>query len=171
MQRYPRHECKSIFSVWLLSNFFLQTKMVWIGKIKPDKNHCKLTKRRRSISIDITVTALWLRCSSSSDFTHKCKESKYIPLHIINSKHFCSFQYLFNKISYDQKHISYQYYLLFTLAWREMSSLILDSYLNIKQFFWKFRFFNHWPAFWPFWYPTLASCNMHSNIWKKNLNC
>ena len=58
MQRYPRHECKSNFSVWLLSNFFLQTKMVWIGKIKPDKNHCKLTRRRRSISIDITVTAL-----------------------------------------------------------------------------------------------------------------
>ena len=54
--------------------------------------HCKLTRRRRSNSIDITVTALLLRCSSCSDFTHKCKKSKFIVLHITSSKHFYSFQ-------------------------------------------------------------------------------
>ena len=80
----------------------------------------KLTRRRKSISIDITVTALWLYCSSSSDFAYKCKKSKYIRLHIINSKHFCSFQYLFSKRSYDKKHISYQSYSHFTLVWRVM---------------------------------------------------
>ena len=54
--------------------------------------HCKLTRRRRSNSIDITVRTLWPHCSSSSDFTHKSKKSKFIWLHIKNSKHFCSFQ-------------------------------------------------------------------------------
>ena len=53
-------------------------------------DHCKLTRRRRSNSIDITVTALWLRCSFSSDFMYMWKKSKFIRLHIINSKHFCS---------------------------------------------------------------------------------
>ena len=47
--------------------------------------------RRRSNSIDNTVTTLWLRCSSSSDFTHNCNISKFIRLHTTNSKHFCSF--------------------------------------------------------------------------------
>ena len=32
--------------------------------------HCKLTRRRRSYSIVITFTTLWLRCSSSSYFIH-----------------------------------------------------------------------------------------------------
>ena len=53
-------------------------------------DHCKLTRRRRSNSIDITVTALWLRCSFSSDFMYMWKKNKFIRLHIINSKHFCS---------------------------------------------------------------------------------
>ena len=59
--------------------------------------HCKLTRRRRSNSIYITVTTLWPRCFSMSDLTRKCKKGKFIYLHIINSKHFCSTQYLFNK--------------------------------------------------------------------------
>ena len=53
--------------------------------------HCKLTRKRRSNSIDITFPTLWLRCFSSFDFTHNCKKSKFIRLHITNLKHFCSF--------------------------------------------------------------------------------
>ena len=59
--------------------------------------HCKLTRRRRSNSIYITVTTLWPRSSSMSDLSHMCKKSKFIQLHPKNSKRFCSFQYLFNK--------------------------------------------------------------------------
>ena len=66
--------------------------------------HCKLTRRRRSKSIDITVTTLWLRCSSSSEFTHKCKKSKFIRL--------------------NKKHFRFQSYAHFTLVWREPSMLI-----------------------------------------------
>ena len=46
------------------------------------RKHGKLTRRRRSNAIDIVVTTLWLRSSSSSDFKHKCKKSKFTWLHI-----------------------------------------------------------------------------------------
>ena len=54
--------------------------------------HYKLTRRRRTNSIGITVETLWPRCSSSSNFTHKSKKSQFIRLHNTNLKHFCSFQ-------------------------------------------------------------------------------
>ena len=63
-----------------------------LNSLKTLKNHCKLTRRKMSNSIDITVSTLWLRCSISSNFTHKRKKSKFIRLHITNSKHFCFFQ-------------------------------------------------------------------------------
>ena len=50
-------------------------------------NHGKLTRKRRSNSIDITVTTLWQRCSYSSGFMRKSKKSRFIRLCIINSKH------------------------------------------------------------------------------------
>ena len=65
-------------------------------------------RRRRSISINITITALWLR-----------------------SKHFCSFQYLFKNRSYDQKHISCQSYLHFTLVWRGVYHMLKFSFCKI----------------------------------------
>ena len=80
--------------------------------------HCKLTRRRRSNSIYITVTTLWPRCSSMFDLSHMCKQSKFIQLHLKNSKRFCSFQYLFNKKSYAKKHTKLHCYLHFTLVWR-----------------------------------------------------
>ena len=83
-------------------------KTTWNFLNMKTPNHCKLTRRRRSNSIDINVKNLWLRCSSSSDFTHKCKKNKFIRLHITNSKHFCSFQSLCHKRSYDKIHSRFQ---------------------------------------------------------------
>ena len=64
--------------------------------------HCKLTRRRSSNSIDITGTTLWPCCSSSSDFTHKYERV-------------------------DWKHIKFQYFVEFTLVWRD-----LTCYLNFS---------------------------------------
>ena len=68
-------------------NLLLPGIGTWIYLI----NHCKLTRRRKSNSFDFTVTTLWLRCSSSSDFTQKSKKTKFIWLHITTSKHFLFF--------------------------------------------------------------------------------
>ena len=99
--------------------------------------HCKLTRRRRSNSINITVTTLWPRFSSMSDYSHKCRKRKFIQLHLNNSKHFCSSQYLFNKKSYVKKHIQFQYYLHFTLVWnvtfKKLKTFLFFSVLFKKK--------------------------------------
>ena len=51
----------------------------------------------KSNSIDITVTTLWLRCSSSSDFTHKCMKNKFSRIQIMKNK-FSLFQIIKKQI-------------------------------------------------------------------------
>ena len=79
----------SVMIFLLFNNPSCKTKGKGGGEKKTE--HCKLTKRRRSNSIDITVMTLWLCFSSNSNFTHKCKKSKFIRLQITNSKIFVLF--------------------------------------------------------------------------------
>ena len=122
--------CDLVVSLVLI----LHTRMI---KANYFSYHCKLTRRRRSNSINITVTTLWPRCSSMSDYSHKCRKRKFIQLHLNNSKHFCSSQYLFNKKSYDKKHIQFQYYLHFTLVWnvtfKKLKTFLFFSVLFKKK--------------------------------------
>ena len=93
--------------------------------------HCKLTRRRRSNLIYITVTTLWPRCSSMSDLSHMCKKSKFIQLHFKNSKRFCSFQYIFNKKVMRKSIVStISMYLHFTLVWRALISERFKGLMN-----------------------------------------
>ena len=68
-----------------------------------------------------------------SDFSHKCKNSKFIQLHLKNSKRFCSFQYLLNKKCYEKKHLQFQCYFHFTLVWRETRASLLEWLPIMRQ--------------------------------------
>ena len=94
----------------------------------------KLTRKRRSNSIYITVTTLWPRCSSMSYFTRKCKKSQFIQLHLVNFKHFSFSQYLFNKRVYAKKaySISMLCTFYFSLTWSRALVVFIKSDLFTK---------------------------------------
>ncbi len=87
--------------IWLFLYVFCRHTLYTPGSA----DHCKLTIRSRSNTIDITATTLWLHCFSSYGFTHKCNKWKFNRLHIMNSKYFLFYQQLFYKRSSDKKHI------------------------------------------------------------------
>ena len=62
------------FSIILLSSTYIYQINHLLFLLLQPHLHCKLTRRRRSNSIDITVTTLWQRCFYSSGFTCKCNK-------------------------------------------------------------------------------------------------
>ena len=137
--QYFRDTPSNTFFLYLKKRAKLLTEVIKVFRLFKLTHHCKLTRRRSSNSIDITVTTLWPRCSSMSDLSHMCKKSKFFQLHLKNTKRFCSFQFLFKKKSYDKKHLQFQCYLHFTLVWRELLPFSGWNRYEVKHIFkqWK----------------------------------
>ena len=76
--------------------------------------HCKLTRRRRSYSIVITFTTLWLRCSSSSYFIHMWRKDNLFGYILWN-------QNIFDLLN------SFLINVHFTIVWR--ASFLLNNAL------------------------------------------
>ena len=66
-------------------------------------------------------------------FAHMCKKNKFIQLHLKNSKHFYSFQYLFNK-KVMIKASTISMFFAFTLVWRGYEDC---REIKIGNYFWK----------------------------------
>ena len=79
--------------------------------------HCKLTRRRRSNSIGITVKTLWLRCSLVLILRTRVREANLFG-YITQIQNIFFFNSSSIKEVMIKKHLRFQSYAHFTLVWR-----------------------------------------------------